>query len=69
MQMQRRFKHTGRLKRTVIPEGHFSQEVREVAETLVPRLLKDCLLRRAQDNESAAHISAWLHSPGLKPPT
>jgi len=30
--------------------------------------LRDALLRKARQNESAAHVDRWLSSPGLQAP-
>lgn len=34
-----------------------------------PGLERDLLLRKARQAETGAHMSEWLRSPGLKPPT
>jgi len=39
------------------------------AQSLPPGPKRDALLRRVQQDETALHVTDWLNSPGLKPPT
>nr|WP_246773923.1 hypothetical protein [Bradyrhizobium diazoefficiens] len=43
--------------------------LREEARTLPPSQRRENLLRRAQQDETAIQIDAWLSSPGLRAPT
>jgi hypothetical protein len=43
--------------------------LRERAEALPPGQQRDLLLRQARQTETAAHVTEWLSSPGLLPPT
>jgi hypothetical protein len=52
-------------------EEHLAEEAvrfREAAEVL-HGTARELLLRRARQAEIASHISEWLHSPDLQPPT
>ena len=66
MQKRRRFKQTQSLEERLAEEA---KELRKVAETLPPGPTRDAVLRKARQDESAVHMSEWLNSPGLKPPT
>jgi hypothetical protein len=46
-----------------------AQTLREQAEHLPPGPEREALLRRARQDETAAHLTEWLTSPGLRPPT
>jgi hypothetical protein len=46
-----------------------TEQLREQAKTLPPGASLDHVLRRIRQNETAAHMSEWLNSPGLKAPT
>jgi hypothetical protein len=64
--MQRR-----RFKNILTFPERLDQEVRRLqteAEKLPPGDERDALLRKARQAETAAHISEWLASPGLRPP-
>jgi hypothetical protein len=39
------------------------------AATLPPGPQKEALLRKIRQLETASHMSEWLSSPGLQPPT
>jgi hypothetical protein len=43
--------------------------LREQAQLLQPGDVREATLRRAGLAETGAHISEWLRSPGLRPPT
>jgi hypothetical protein len=43
--------------------------LREEAHLLPPSHRREMLLRRAQQDETAMQIDAWLSSPGLRAPT
>lgn len=45
-----------------------AREAREAASRLPPGVSRDIMLRRASQAETAAHINAWLTSPGLQSP-
>lgn len=65
-QQQRRLK-----QRTKTFKEHLAEEAvrfREAAEGL-QGTARELLLRRASQAETASHISEWLNSPGLRPPT
>ncbi|SFN17861.1 hypothetical protein SAMN05216573_10914 [Bradyrhizobium sp. Rc3b] len=66
MQRRRRFKQTKCLEERLAEEA---KELRTVAATLPPGPTRDAVLRKARQDETAAHMTEWLNSPGLKPPT
>jgi hypothetical protein len=43
-------------------------EARRQASLIAPGRLRQELLRRAREAETAAHLNEWLTSPGLRPP-
>jgi hypothetical protein len=45
------------------------EERRKVAESLAPGSKRDAVLRKARQDEAAVHMTEWLNSSGLKPPT
>jgi len=66
MSMRRR-----RFKQELPLEERLAQEaktLREKAKTLRPGTKRDMLLRKAQQDETAAHLTKWLTSPRLWPP-
>ena len=63
---RRRFKQTQPLGERLAEEA---AELRRVAETLPPGPERDAVLRKARQDETALHMTEWLNSPGLKPPT
>ncbi|WGD54117.1 hypothetical protein QA641_09545 [Bradyrhizobium sp. CB1650] len=63
--LRRRFKQMYRLKRAF----REAEQLREEAKRLPPGLQRDNLLRSTSQEEIASHITEWLTSPGLKPPT
>ncbi|MDI3564201.1 hypothetical protein [Bradyrhizobium sp. Arg816] len=66
MQHRRRIKHTKSLEERLAEEA---KELRATAATLPPGYEREALLRRARQDETAAHVTEWLNSPGLRPPT
>jgi hypothetical protein len=46
-----------------------AKQLREEAEQLPPGFEREALLRKARQDETAAHITEWLTSPGLRSPT
>ena len=66
MRKRRRFKQTQSLEERLTEEA---KSLREEAEALAPYAKKEALLRKARQDETAAHLTDWLMSPGLKPPT
>lgn len=66
--MERR--HIG--KPTQTPRQRLTDDIgsrRDEARTLPPSQRRENLLRRAQEDETAIQIDAWLSSPGLRAPT
>ncbi|QOZ25119.1 hypothetical protein [Bradyrhizobium sp. CCBAU 51753] len=60
-----------RIKQTYPLEQRLHEEamrLREEARSLPPSARKDALLRRARHDETAAHLTEWLMSPGLRAP-
>ena len=45
-----------------------AEEARAAAETLPAGQVREALLRRARQAETAAHLNEWLTSPGLQSP-
>ena len=62
---RRRFKHSVSLKDRLTKEA---EACREQAKLLPPGALREALLRKARQAETAAHVDVWLRSPGLQPP-
>ena len=66
MSIRRRFKQTDQLEDRLAEEA---KRLREEAKALPPGAERDDVLRRARQAETGAHMSEWLRSPGLRPPT
>jgi len=49
--------------------AHEAKRLRERASSLPPGFERECILRKARQAETGAHVSAWLRSPGLQSPT
>nr|WP_083519087.1 hypothetical protein [Bradyrhizobium jicamae] len=52
-------------------DKHLSEEaerLRQEARGTPPGVERDRLIRRARLAETAAHLNAWVTSPGLQPP-
>jgi hypothetical protein len=62
---RRRFTQTDQLEDRLAEEA---KRLRDEAKLLKPSAARDALLRRARQAETAAHMSGWLRSPGLRPP-
>jgi hypothetical protein len=45
-----------------------AERARAEAAALPPGRERDALVRKARENDTAAHMSDWINSPGLKPP-
>ncbi|QHO76410.1 hypothetical protein ACH79_31125 [Bradyrhizobium sp. CCBAU 051011] len=65
MQKRRRFKQTTTLEERLAEEA---KQLRAEAGMLPPGPVRDGLLRRARQDETAAHMTEWLNSRGLQPP-
>ena len=65
MTIRRRVKQTRTLEERLADEV---KRLREQAKLLPPGAVRDTLLRRARQAETASHMSEWLRSPGLQPP-
>jgi hypothetical protein len=46
----------------------FAKEARTRADALPPGLVKDELLRKARQADTASHLDDWVNSRGLQPP-
>ncbi|HEY0850573.1 MAG TPA: hypothetical protein VGD96_11695 [Bradyrhizobium sp.] len=62
---RRRFKHTTSFEERLVREA---ERAKAEAKTLPDGAARDLLLKKARQAETAAHISEWLSSPGLRPP-
>ena len=61
-----------RIKQTQSLEVRLAEEAKRLraeAKLLQPGAVRDGLLRKARQAETGSHMSEWLSSPGLKPPT
>jgi len=65
MQKRRRFTHTSSLAERLLCD---TRHLRELAEELPPGPAQNEVHRKIRQNETAAHISEWLQSPGLQAP-
>lgn len=63
---RRRFKQSHPLDERLADEA---RRLREEAAKLPPGIDRERLLRKARQDETALHITQWLSSPGLRPPT
>jgi hypothetical protein len=66
MQKRRRFKQIQSLEKRLAEEA---RQLRAQAQELPPGSDREALLRRARHDEAAAHLTEWLTSPGLRPPS
>jgi hypothetical protein len=66
MFQRRRFRETDSLEELLSKEA---QRLREKAKLLRPGAVLEDTLRMARQAEIGSHISEWLRSPGLRPPT
>jgi hypothetical protein len=65
-------KHRRRFKQTTTLEDRLAQEaerLREEAKKLPHGPEREILLRKARQAETGSHMSEWLRSPGLQPPS
>jgi hypothetical protein len=61
-----------RSNQTASLEDRLAEQVRrlrEEAELLPHGPVREAALRKARQAETGSHISEWLRSPGLRPPT
>jgi hypothetical protein len=61
-----------RFRQSVPLEERLAQEarrLREEAAKLPSGPERDGVLRKARQNDAASHLTDWINSPGLKPPT
>jgi hypothetical protein len=63
---RRRFKQTKTLEERLAEEA---ARLREEARGTPPGIARERLIRRARQAETGSHMSQWLRSPGLQPPT
>jgi hypothetical protein len=66
MMLRRRYEQLKSLEEQLSEEA---KRLREEAELLPLGAARDSLLRRARRAETGSHMSEWLSSPGLQPPT
>ncbi|PSO14064.1 hypothetical protein [Bradyrhizobium sp. MOS003] len=66
MQLRRRIKQTTSLEERLAAEA---RRLREQATLLPPGLERERAISKARVAETGSHISEWLLSPGLRPPT
>jgi hypothetical protein len=66
MKTRRRFRQTVPLEQELRGQAEAD---RERASALPPCREREELLLRARRAETASHITEWLNSPGLQPPT
>jgi len=64
--LRRRFKQAVPLEERLIEQA---QRWREEARFVRTGLERDRLVKKARQAEAAAHITDWLTSPGLQPPS
>jgi hypothetical protein len=62
---RRRFKQTQSVEERLANEA---RRLREEARLLPPGALREAVLRKARQAETASRMSDWLRSPGLQPP-
>lgn len=65
MRERRRFKQIDSLDKRL---SENAERLRKEARGTPPGYERDQLIRRAQQAETAARLSEWLRSPGLRPP-
>ena len=62
----------GRVKQIQYLEQRLAEEAKQLrkeAELLPPGAVRDAIFRKARQAETGSHVSEWLSSPGLQPPT
>jgi hypothetical protein len=62
---RRRFKQTQSLEERLSEEA---KRLRAEAKSLPHGAVREALLRKARQAETASRINEWLSSPGLQPP-
>ena len=65
MKKRRRIKQTSTLEERLAAD---TEQLRKKAKTLKPGVALDHVNERIRQNETTAHISEWLNTPGLHPP-
>jgi hypothetical protein len=65
MQKRRRFKQVDTLEERLVSEA---RRLRDQARLLPPGIVREAVLRKARQVETAAHMNDWLTSPGLRRP-
>ena len=66
MPKRRRFKQTSTLEERL---AEATEQLRQQAKILKPGPALDQVNKRIRQNETAANMTEWLNSPGLKAPT
>jgi hypothetical protein len=66
MMKRRRFEQSQSLKDRL---ASFATDVRKRANELPPGPIKEDLLRKARQADTATYLDDWINSPGLQPPT
>ena len=64
-EQRRRFELDKSLKDRLMAQA---ASCRAQAKLLQPGVVRDALLRKARQAETAAHVDEWLRSSGLQPP-
>jgi hypothetical protein len=62
---RRRFKQVEPLEQRLLQEA---RRLRDEARLMPSGLARELAFRKARQAETAAHLSDWLRSPGLRPP-
>ncbi len=60
-----RFRNTAPLEERLAAKA---KALREEAAKLPPGFKRDTLLRKARQDDTAANMTAWINSPGLRRP-
>jgi len=63
--LRKRTVHSSSLEQRLLDEA---ARLKKRAEKMPDGEARESLLRKAQQNEDAAHMNKWLTSPGLQPP-
>lgn len=66
MQQRRRFKQMESLEQRLEAEA---ARLREEARLLPHGVVREQVLQKLRQTETASHLTGWLNSPGLKSPT
>jgi hypothetical protein len=61
----RRFKENGPLNQRLTEKA---RRLRKEAQGTPPGVMRDNLIRQAQQAETVSHMLEWLSAPGLQPP-